>query len=61
MAGLAGLAIIGVIWVFIDLIKEATEPTIPAGYRNNQELYTKDLYTLDAKTFEKNLRNGKYK
>ena len=58
---MAGLAIIGILWIIWDLIKAASEPTIPAGYRNNQELYTKDLYTLDAKTFQKNLKNGKYR
>ena len=61
MGGLAGLAIIGVIWVVIDLIKEASEPTIPAGYRNNKELYREDLWKLDGKTLEKNIRNGKYR
>ena len=55
------IAIIGVIMVIVNLIKEASEPTIPSGYRNNHELYQRDLYTLDSKTFQKNLRNGKYK
>ena len=56
-----GLAIIGIVWIIYDLIKEVCEPTIPAGYRNNRELYQHDLYTLDAKTLEKNLKNGKYR
>ena len=58
---MGGLIIIGVLWIIIDLIKAASEPTIPSGYRNNRELYEKDLWTLDSKTFQKNLRNGKYK
>lgn len=61
MGALSGLAIIGLIWVVIDLVKAASEPTIPSGYRNNRELYEKDLWSLDSKTFQKNLRNGKYK
>ena len=58
---MGGLVLIGLIWIVIDLIKEATEPTIPSGYRNNTELYRQDLYTLDSKTFQRNLKNGKYK
>ena len=61
MGGLAVLAIIGVILVVIDLIKEESESTIPAGYRNNKELYEEDLWKLDGKTLEKNIRNGKYR
>ena len=58
---MAGLAIIGILWIIWDLIKAASEPTIPAGYRNNQELYHEDLWKLDGKTLEKNIKNGKYK
>lgn len=58
---MGGLVLIGVIWIIIDLIKAVSEPTIPVGYRNNRELYTKDLWKLDSKTFQKNLKNGKYK
>ena len=58
---MGGLVLIGLIWIIVDLIKSVCEPTIPAGYRENRELYRKDLYTLDSKTFQKNLRNGKYK
>lgn len=58
---MSGLILIGIIWIIVDLIKAASEPTIPANYRNNREAYRKDLYTLDSKTFQKNLRNGKYK
>lgn len=56
-----GLIIIGIAWIIIDLIKAASEPTISSNYRNNRELYRKDLYTLDSKEFQKNLKNGKYK
>ena len=58
---MGGLVLIGIIWIIIDVIKSACEPTIPADYRNNKELYRKDLWTLDNKTFQKNLKNGKYK
>ena len=58
---MGGLILIGIIWIIIDLIKAASEPTIPSGHRNNHELYEKDLWTLDSKTFQKNLKNGKYK
>ena len=58
---MGGLVLIGVIWIIIDLIKAASEPTIPSNYRNNHEAYRKDLWSLDNKTFQKNLKNGKYK
>lgn len=55
---MSGLAIIGVIWIIIDLIKAACEPKIPAENWKNVGL---DEITLDTKTFQKNLREGKYK
>ena len=58
---MGGLVLIGIIWINVDLVKDASEPTISSGYRNNRELYEKDLWTLDSKTFQKNLKNGKYK
>lgn len=58
---MGGLILIGIIWIIVDLVKAASEPTISSGYRNNRELYEKDLWTLDSKTFQKNLKNGKYK
>lgn len=58
---MGGLVLIGIIWIIVDLVKDASEPTISSGYRNNRELYEKDLWTLDSKTFQKNLKNGKYK
>ena len=51
----------GVAKIIVDLVKAASEPTIPSNYRNNREAYRKDLWTLDNKTFQKNLKNGKYK
>ena len=58
---MGGLVLIGIIWIIVDLVKAASEPTIPSNYRNNREEYRKDLWTLDNKTFQKNLKNGKYK
>lgn len=58
---MGGLVLIGIIWIIVDLVKAASEPTIPSNYRNNREAYRKDLYTLDSKEFQKNLKNGKYK
>lgn len=54
------LIAIGVIWIIIDLIKETCEPTIPAENWKNVSK-TNDVFTLDSKEFQKNLRNGKYK
>ena len=54
------LIFIGVMWVIIDIIKEASEPTIPADNWKNVGK-TWDVFDLDAKEFQKNLRNGKYK
>ena len=53
------LIFIGVMWVIIDIIKEASEPTIPAENWKNVPRY--EVFDLDAKEFQKNLRNGKYK
>lgn len=58
---MGGLILIGVLWIIIDLINAVNEPKIPSGYRNNREAYRKDLWTLDNKTFRRNLQNGKYK
>ena len=58
---MGGLILIGIVWIIVDLVKVASEPTIPSNYRNNREAYRKDLWTLDNKTFQKNLKNGKYK
>ena len=54
------LIFIGIVWVIIDIIKEASEPTIPAeNWKNVGKTW--DVFDLDAKEFQKNLRNGKYK
>ena len=54
------LIFIGIIWVIIDIIKEASEPTIPAeNWKNVGKTW--DVFDLEAKEFQKNLRNGKYK
>lgn len=54
------LIFIGIMWVIIDIIKEACEPTIPAeNWKNVGKTW--DAFDLDAKEFQKNLRNGKYK
>ena len=54
------LIFIGIMWVIIDIIKESSEPTIPAeNWKNVGKTW--DVFDLDAKEFQKNLRNGKYK
>ena len=54
------LIFIGIMWVIIDIIKEASEPTILAeNWKNVGKTW--DVFDLDAKEFQKNLRNGKYK
>lgn len=46
----------------IQLIKEATEPMIPAEKWGNQELIHQDrMKGISEKEFSKNLANGKYK
>ncbi len=57
---MGGLVIIGVIWIVVDLVKKVCEPTIPAeNWKNVSKTW--DVFDLDAKEFQKNLRNGKYK
>ena len=54
------LIFIGAVWIIIDIIKEKKEPTIPAeNWKNVSKTW--DAFDLDAKEFQKNLRNGKYK
>lgn len=51
---------IGIVWIIIDIIKEKCEPTIPAeNWKNVSKTW--DVFDLDAKEFQKNLKNGKYK
>ena len=57
---MGGLALIGLIWLVVEVVKSACEPTIPAeNWKNVSKTW--DVYNLDAKEFQKNLRNGKYK
>ena len=54
------LIFIGIVWVIIDIIKEKCELTIPAeNWKNVGKTW--DVFDLDAKEFQKNLKNGKYK
>lgn len=53
--------------IFVGLcIKEACEPTLPAGYHNNWRLEAEDLQKvregkMTQRQFEKNMNNGKYR
>ena len=54
------LAFIGIVWIIIDIIKEKREQKIPAeNWKNVGKTW--DVFDLDAKEFQKNLKNGKYK
>ena len=57
------LICIGIVWVIIDIIKEASEPKIPADHWNHA--FDRDEFGVSNcqkdKDFVKNLRNGKYK
>lgn len=57
------LVIIGLISVIVEIVKEKTQPHIPAENWNNWDLIRKDRYDnrISQKEFEKNLKNGKYK
>ena len=57
------LIIIGLISVIVEIIKEKTQPTIPAENWNNWDLIRKDRYDnhISQKEFENNLKNGKYR
>ena len=56
------LIFICAVYVIVQLIKEACEPTIPADHWNNWDLIHQDRAKGNSqKEFEKNLRNGKYK
>lgn len=59
-------AVIGVIILVYQLIKEASEPTLPADYHNNWRLEAEDSQKvregkMTQKQFEKNMNNGKYR
>ena len=57
------LIFIGITWLIIDIIKEASEPTISADHWNHA--FDRDEFGVSNcqkdKYFVKNLRNGKYK
>lgn len=57
------LIFIGIMWLIIDIIKEASEPTISAENWKNSKLIHEDTFVnqISSKEFQKNLRNGKYK
>lgn len=54
------LIAICIIFIIIGLIKEACEPTIKSeNWKNVGKTW--DVFDLDTKEFQKNLKNGKYK
>ena len=60
------LVVIGIIILVYQLIKEASEPTLPADYHNNWRLEAEDSQKvregkMTQKQFEKNMNNGKYR
>lgn len=57
------LGFVGFIVFIVLVIKDAAEPTIPAGSWRNMDLIKDDKYNkkISQKEFEKNLRNGKYR
>lgn len=55
---MGGIILIGVLWIIIDLIKKACEPTIPA---ENWKNVGWDVFDKDTKTVQKNLKDGKYR
>lgn len=60
---MAGLGILGFIIFIIYVIKDATEPTIPADNWGDFDKIRHDRIhnNISSKEFQKNLRNGKYK
>ena len=57
------LIFIGITWLIIDIVKEASEPTISADYWNHA--FDRDEYGVSNcqkdNNFIENLRSGKYK
>ena len=57
------LIFIGIMWLIIDIIKEASEPTMSVDYWNHA--FDRDEFGVSNcqtdKDFVNNLRNGKYK
>ena len=60
------LAVIGVIVILYNLIKEACEPMLPAEYHRNQKMEQEDANKvrfgeMSRSEFIRNMNNGKYK
>ena len=60
------LAVIGIIVLVYNLIKEACEPTLPADYHRNMKLETEDANKvrfgqMSRSEFNRNINNGKYR
>lgn len=58
--------VIGIIIFLVLLIKEVSEPTLPADYHRNWRLEQQDsdkvrYGEMTLKEFQKNQRNGKYR
>ena len=63
---MGGLAVIGIIVLVYNLIKEACEPTLPAGYHRNWKLEQEDarkvmLGEMSQREFRRNIDRGKYR
>lgn len=54
---MGGIILVGIIWVLVDLIKEACEPTMTRKNWDNIEPY--DAFNLSAKDFQKKLKGNK--
>lgn len=54
---MGGLVLIGIIWIIIDVIKSACEPTITSENWNNLEQW--DVFNLSSKDLQKKLRGKK--
>lgn len=60
------LAVIGVIVIIYNVIKEVSEPTLPADYHRNWKLEQEDANKvrfgeMSQREFIKNMNNGKYR
>ena len=54
---MGGLVLIGIIWIIVDLIKAASEPTMTRKNWDNMEQW--DAFNLSDKDFQKKLRGKK--
>ncbi len=60
------LAVIGIIVIIYNVIKEVSEPTLPADYHRNWRLEAQDadkvrFGEMSRSEFIRNMNNGKYK